>query len=83
MKKVFEEFQFYIFQNFYKYDFKEDPQYLNYISRYPTVSPRAEFHESKAQSHTVANARFLSLDQSIVSVGGSDAALMLWDVVDE
>jgi hypothetical protein len=31
----------------------------------------------------VASVRFLSLDQSIVTVGGSDAALMLWDMVEE
>ncbi|KAF4532363.1 hypothetical protein B566_EDAN003667 [Ephemera danica] len=34
-------------------------------------------------SNHIATARFLQLDRSVVTVGGSDAALMLWDVVDD
>lgn len=51
--------------------------------RYPCISPRAEFHEAKVYSGMVACARFLFGDQTIVTVGGTDASLMVWDLVEE
>ncbi|XP_065353055.1 echinoderm microtubule-associated protein-like CG42247 isoform X1 [Cloeon dipterum] len=53
------------------------------LFRYPCISPRAEYNEVKGQSNTLTTARFFSLDQSVVTVGGSDASLMLWDLVEE
>ncbi|KAM7358916.1 doublecortin-domain-containing echinoderm-microtubule-associated protein [Cochliomyia hominivorax] len=53
------------------------------LFRYPCISPRAEFHEAKVYSGMVACARFLFGDQTIVTVGGTDASLMVWDLVEE
>lgn len=39
--------------------------------------------EEKVYSLQVACARFLYHDKNVVTVGGTDAALMLWDVIDE
>ncbi|KAG8231079.1 hypothetical protein J437_LFUL011047 [Ladona fulva] len=50
---------------------------------YPCISPRAEYNEEKALSSHVASARFMFHDRSVVSVGGTDAAAMLWEVVDD
>lgn len=50
--------------------------------RYPCITPRAEFHEAKVYSGMVACARFLFGDQTIVTVGGTDASLMVWDLVE-
>ncbi|KAI9587257.1 hypothetical protein GQX74_003104 [Glossina fuscipes] len=47
------------------------------LFRYPCMSPRAEFHEAKVYSGMVACARFLYGDHTIVTVGGTDASLML------
>ncbi|KAK6619902.1 hypothetical protein RUM44_006302 [Polyplax serrata] len=53
------------------------------LFRYPCLSPKAEYTEEKVYSLQVACARFLFNDKNVVSVGGTDAALMLWEVIDE
>ncbi|XP_058985110.1 echinoderm microtubule-associated protein-like CG42247 [Musca domestica] len=53
------------------------------LFRYPCISPRAEFHEAKVYSGMVACVRFLFGDQTLVTVGGTDASLMVWDLVEE
>lgn len=57
--------------------------YFIIICRYPCMSPKAEYNEEKVYSGTVACARFLFNDRNIVTVGGTDAALMLWELVEE
>ncbi|EEB10507.1 WD-repeat protein, putative [Pediculus humanus corporis] len=53
------------------------------LFRYPCLSPKAEYTEEKVYSLQVGCARFLFNDKNVVTVGGTDAALMLWDVIDE
>ncbi|XP_015605282.1 echinoderm microtubule-associated protein-like CG42247 isoform X2 [Cephus cinctus] len=53
------------------------------LFRYPCTSTKAEYAEEKVYSSQVATARFLYNDQNVVTVGGTDAALMLWELVDE
>ncbi|XP_044008324.1 echinoderm microtubule-associated protein-like CG42247 isoform X1 [Aphidius gifuensis] len=53
------------------------------LFRYPCTSAKAEYVEEKVYSSLLACARFLYNDQNIVTVGGTDAALMLWELVDE
>ncbi|XP_060529282.1 echinoderm microtubule-associated protein-like CG42247 isoform X2 [Cylas formicarius] len=53
------------------------------LFRYPCLSPKAEYNEEKVYSGTVACARFLFNDRNIVTVGGTDAALMLWQLTEE
>ncbi|XP_060655816.1 echinoderm microtubule-associated protein-like CG42247 isoform X1 [Drosophila nasuta] len=53
------------------------------LYRYPCISPRAEFHESKVYSGMLACARFLCGDHTLITVGGTDASLMVWDIVEE
>lgn len=53
------------------------------VFRYPCINPRAEFHETKVYSGMVACARFLYGDHSVVTVGGTDASLMVWDLIEE
>lgn len=56
---------------------------LFFCLRYPCISQKAEYNEEKVYSTAIANARFLYNDRNVVTVGGSDASLMLWEVVDE
>ncbi|BES89722.1 HELP motif [Nesidiocoris tenuis] len=53
------------------------------LFRYPCISPKAEYNEEKVYSLAIASARFLHNDRKVVTVGGTDASLMLWEVVDE
>ncbi|XP_070150005.1 echinoderm microtubule-associated protein-like CG42247 isoform X1 [Polyergus mexicanus] len=53
------------------------------LFKYPCTNTKAEYIEEKVYSSLVACARFLYNDQNIVTVGGTDAALMLWELVDE
>jgi len=53
------------------------------LFKYPCTNAKAEYIEEKVYSSLVACARFLYNDQNIVTVGGTDAALMLWELVDE
>ncbi|XP_033219907.1 echinoderm microtubule-associated protein-like CG42247 isoform X1 [Belonocnema kinseyi] len=53
------------------------------LFKYPCTSPKGEYVEEKVYSSLVACARFLYNDQNVVTVGGTDAALMLWELVDE
>ncbi|KAK7790247.1 hypothetical protein R5R35_001049 [Gryllus longicercus] len=53
------------------------------LFRYPCLSPKAEYNEEKVYSLQIAAARFLFNDKNVVTVGGTDASLMLWDVVDD
>ncbi|XP_045474568.1 echinoderm microtubule-associated protein-like CG42247 [Harmonia axyridis] len=53
------------------------------LFRYPCLSPKAEYNEEKLYSGTVACARFLFNDRNVVTVGGTDAALMLWELTEE
>lgn len=47
------------------------------------MNPKAEYNEEKVYGGTITCARFLYNDRNVVTVGGTDASLMLWDVVDE
>lgn len=53
------------------------------IFRYPCITPRAEFVEAKVYSGTIACARFLYGNRSLVTVGGTDASLMIWELAGE
>ncbi|XP_045445645.1 echinoderm microtubule-associated protein-like CG42247 [Melitaea cinxia] len=53
------------------------------LFRYPCASPKAEYNEVKVYSGSVYAARFLFNDRCLVTSGGSDAALMLWELVDD
>lgn len=53
------------------------------LFRYPCITPRAEFAEAKVYSGTIACARFLYGMRSLVTVGGTDASLMIWELADE
>lgn len=53
------------------------------LFRYPCLSQKAEYNEEKVYSGTVACARFLFNDRNVVTVGGTDAALMLWQLTEE
>lgn len=55
----------------------------SYCCRYPCLSPKAEYNEEKVYSLGIAAARFLFNDRNVVTVGGIDAGLMLWDVIDD
>jgi hypothetical protein len=50
------------------------------LFRYPCITPRAEFVEAKVYSGTIACARFLYGNRSLVTVGGTDASLMIWEL---
>ncbi|KAE8743682.1 hypothetical protein FOCC_FOCC010723 [Frankliniella occidentalis] len=52
-------------------------------NRYPCLSAKAEYNEEKVYSLQVACGRFLYNDRLVATVGGTDATLMLWDVVDD
>jgi microtubule-associated protein-like 1/2 len=47
------------------------------------MSAKAEYNEEKVYSMQVATARFMYNDKNVVTVGGSDATLILWDVIDD
>lgn len=51
--------------------------------RYPCITPKAEYSEAKVYSGTLACARFLCGDRMVVTVGGTDASLMIWDLIEE
>ncbi|KAI8435275.1 hypothetical protein MSG28_003614 [Choristoneura fumiferana] len=53
------------------------------LFRYPCASPKAEYNEMKVYSGSVYSARFLFNDRCLVTAGGADAALMLWELVDD
>ncbi|KAJ8722911.1 hypothetical protein PYW07_004091 [Mythimna separata] len=53
------------------------------LFRYPCASPKAEYNEMKVYSGAIYSARFLFNDRCMISAGGTDAALMLWDLVDD
>ena len=53
------------------------------FSRYPCASNKAEYNEAKVYSGSIYSNRFLFNDRCMVSTGGSDAALMLWELVDD
>ncbi|KAK9717160.1 HELP motif [Popillia japonica] len=53
------------------------------LFRFPVLSTKAEYNEEKLYSGTVACARFLYNDRNIVTVGGTDAGLMLWELTEE
>ncbi|KAK9890613.1 hypothetical protein WA026_011976 [Henosepilachna vigintioctopunctata] len=53
------------------------------LFRYPCLSTKAEYNEEKLYSGTVACGRFLFNDRNVVTVGGTDAALMLWELTEE
>ncbi|XP_014242237.2 echinoderm microtubule-associated protein-like CG42247 isoform X2 [Cimex lectularius] len=53
------------------------------LFRYPCISTKAEYNEEKVYSLAIATARFLFNDRNVATVGGTDASLMLWEVIDE
>lgn len=55
----------------------------NKFYRYPAISPRAEYAETKTYSGSLASARFTFGDRFVVTVGGTDATLMIWELIEE
>ncbi|XP_025832638.1 echinoderm microtubule-associated protein-like CG42247 isoform X2 [Agrilus planipennis] len=53
------------------------------LFRYPCISPKAEYQEEKVYSGQIACVRFLFNDRNIVTVGGTDAGLILWELLEE
>lgn len=53
------------------------------IHRYPTIHPRSEYNEVKTYSGPIGSVRFMNGDRSLVTVGGTDASLMIWDIIEE
>ncbi|XP_055605100.1 echinoderm microtubule-associated protein-like CG42247 isoform X2 [Uranotaenia lowii] len=53
------------------------------LFRYPCITPRAEFTEAKVYSGTIACVKFLYGNHSLVTVGGTDASLMIWELIEE
>jgi echinoderm microtubule-associated protein-like 1/2 len=53
------------------------------LFRYPAITARAEYTEAKVYTGAIACARFLYGNRSIVTVGGTDASLMVWELVEE
>lgn len=53
------------------------------LFRYPCISPRSEYYETKVYSGVIGCIRFLYGDNTLVSVGGTDASLMIWEVSSE
>nr|XP_029711222.1 echinoderm microtubule-associated protein-like CG42247 isoform X1 [Aedes albopictus] len=53
------------------------------LFRYPCITPRAEFTEAKVYSGTLACVKFLYGNHSLVTVGGTDASLMIWELTEE
>lgn len=51
--------------------------------RYPCITPKAEYIETKVYSGPLACARFMVGDRQVVTVGGTDASLMVWELVEE
>ena len=54
-----------------------------FFFRYPCLSAKAEYNEEKVYSMQIATARFMYNDKNVVTVGGTDATLILWDVLDD
>lgn len=54
-----------------------------YRSRYPCISPRSEYNEVKSYSGAIGSVRFLYGDRTLITVGGTDASLMIWDLIEE
>lgn len=65
------------------YSFDVDNNFHIIFDRYPCSSPKAEYNEEKVYGGAITCARFSYDDRNLVTVGGIDASLMLWDVVDE
>jgi microtubule-associated protein-like 1/2 len=53
------------------------------LFRYPCITPRAEFVEAKVYTGAIACARFLYGMRTLVTVGGTDASLCVWEITDE
>ncbi|PSN34146.1 Echinoderm microtubule-associated-like protein [Blattella germanica] len=58
-------------------------QTVLFVHRYPCLSAKAEYNEEKVYSMQIATARFMYNDKNVVTVGGTDATLVLWDVIDD
>lgn len=56
---------------------------MQFFRRYPCVSPRSEYNEVKVYSGPIGCVRMLYDDHSMISVGGTDASLMIWEVIEE
>lgn len=50
------------------------------IFRYPSTTPRAEFHEEKPSAGPVTNVRFMFDDIYLISASGEDTILVRWKV---
>lgn len=53
------------------------------LFRYPTISSRSEYNEVKTYSGPIGCVRFIYGDHMLITVGGTDAALMIWDLIEE
>lgn len=56
---------------------------ISHPPRYPCITPKAEYIETKVYSGPLACARFMVGDRQVVTVGGTDASLMVWELVEE
>ena len=50
------------------------------LSRFPVVSPKAEFHEEKVVSGALAGVRFFYDESYVVAVGGSEGAIFKYRI---
>lgn len=55
------------------------------LFRYPAITPRSEYQEAKVYSGVIACVRYLVGigGKLIVTVGGTDASLMVWELSEE
>uniref|UniRef100_A0A336L6C9 CSON003739 protein n=1 Tax=Culicoides sonorensis TaxID=179676 RepID=A0A336L6C9_CULSO len=53
------------------------------LFRYPTITPRAEYQEAKVYSGVLACTRFVVGGKMLITVGGTDASLMVWELLGE
>lgn len=65
--------------------FKRFPLQIERFSpfRYPTINPRSEYNEVKTYSGPIGSVRFMYGDRTLITVGGTDASLMIWDLIEE
>ena len=50
------------------------------LSRFPVVSPKAEFHEEKVVSGSLAGVSFFYDDSYLIGVGGTEGVILKWRV---
>ena len=52
------------------------------LFRYPSFMPNSAYHEFKGHYGHITNLQFANEDKHLVSVGGSDKTVMIWQLND-